>query len=103
VRRGYLGLAGANVPLLRRVVRHYALDGDRAVRVESLARDGPAARAGLEPGDLIVAFDGIRVGGIDDLHRLLGADRIGRRASVSVLRRGRRLELAVTAAERIPD
>jgi S1-C subfamily serine protease len=102
VRRGHLGLAGANVPLMRRLVRQHALDGDRAVRVESLARDGPAARAGLEPGDLIVAFDASRVGGIDDLHRLLGPDRIGRPATVSVLRHGRRLELAVTAAERVP-
>jgi S1-C subfamily serine protease len=103
VRRGYLGFAGANVPLLRRLVRHHALDGDRAVRVESVARDGPAAGAGLEPGDLIVAFDGARVSGIDDLHRLLGADRIGRRTTVSVLRRGQRLELAVIAAELPPE
>jgi S1-C subfamily serine protease len=102
VRRGYLGLAGANVPLMRRTVRQHALDGDRAVRVESLAPNGPAAHAGLEAGDLIVAFDGTRVGGIDDLHRLLGADRIGRQATVSVLRRGQRLELAVTTAERAP-
>ncbi len=103
VRRGYLGFAGANVPLGRRLVRHHALDGERAVRVETVERDGPAARAGLEAGDLIVAFDGARVGGIDDLHRLLGAERIGRSASLAVLRRGRRLELAVTAAERAPD
>jgi S1-C subfamily serine protease len=100
VRRGYLGFAGANVPLARRIVRHHDLPADRAVRVESLERGGPAARAGLETGDLIVAFDGKPVGGIDDLHRLLTADRIGRPATASVLRRARRLELAVTAAER---
>ena len=81
-------------------MRHHALEGERAVRVESVERDGPAARAGLEAGDLIVAFDGARIGGIDDLHRLLGAERIGQSASLAVLRRGRRLDLAVIAIER---
>jgi S1-C subfamily serine protease len=103
VRRGYLGFAGANVPLPRRTVRHHGLDADRAVRVESLARDGPAARAGLEAGDFVVAFDGRPVAGIDDLHRLLTAERIGRPTTIAVLRRGRRLELAVAAAERAAD
>jgi S1-C subfamily serine protease len=100
VRRGYLGFAGANVPLARRIVRHHGLASDRAVRVESLERGGPAARAGLEAGDLIVAYDGQPVGGIDDLHRLLTAERIGQAVTVSVLRRTRKLELAATAVER---
>ena len=65
-----------------------------------LERGGPAARAGVESGDLIVAYDGQPVGGIDDLHRLLTAERIGRPATIAVLRRTRKLELAVTAAER---
>jgi len=100
VRRGYLGFAGANVPVARRVVRHHDLAVERAVRVESLERGGPAARAGLEAGDLIVAYDRSPVAGIDDLHRLLTAERIGRPATVTVLRRTRKLELAVVAAER---
>jgi S1-C subfamily serine protease len=100
VRRGYLGFAGANVPVARRIVRHHELPLERAVRVESLERGGPAERAGLEAGDLIVAFDGQPVGGIDELHRLLTADRIGRPATLAVLRRARRLDLAVFAAER---
>ncbi len=70
------------------------------MRVESLERGGPAARAGLEAGDLIVGYDGSPVGGIDELHRLLTAERIGRPATLSVLRRTRKLELPVTATER---
>ena len=100
VRRGYLGFAGANVPVARRVVRHHELQTDRAVRVESLERGGPAARAGLEAGDLIVGYDGRPVGGIDELHRLLTAEQIGRPATLSILRRTRKLELPVTATER---
>jgi S1-C subfamily serine protease len=100
VRRGYLGLAGANVPLGRRTVRYHELAIDRAVRVQSVEPGGPAERAGLEPGDLIVAYDGAPVGGIDDLHRLLTAERIGRLTTVSVVRRMGRLELTIAAAER---
>jgi S1-C subfamily serine protease len=100
VRRGYLGFAGATVPLPRRVVRHYELAAERAVRVESLERGGPAARAGVEAGDLIVAYDGKPVGGIDDLQRLLTAERINLPVTMTVLRRSRKRDLTVAAAER---
>jgi S1-C subfamily serine protease len=100
VRRGYLGFAGANVPLGRRTVLFHELALERGVRVESCEPDGPAAAAGLESGDVIVAYDGAPVGGIDDLHRLLTAERIGKEARVTVLRRGRKLELTATASER---
>jgi S1-C subfamily serine protease len=100
VRRSFLGFAGANIALARRTVRHHALAAERAVRVESLEPGGPAERAGLEPGDVIVVYDGQPVQGIDDLHRLLTADRIGKSTRVSVLRRGRLLELPVAATER---
>src|SRR5215470_6046174 len=100
VRRGYLGFAGANIPLARRMVRHHGLESERAVRIESLEPGGPAIRAGLEPGDIIVAYDGQTVAGIDDLHRLLTAGRIGKPTTVSVLRRARKLDLEIAASER---
>jgi S1-C subfamily serine protease len=100
VRRGYLGFAGATVPLGRRTVLFHGLSLERGVRVESCEPGGPALIAGLEPGDVIVAYDGAPVGGIDDLHRLLTAERIGKEALVIVLRRGRKVELKATASER---
>ena len=100
VRRGYLGIAGATVPLSRRYARHFELDNTHAVRVESLESDGPAQRAGIEPGDLIVAFDAVAINGIDDVHRLLTADRIGRASRAVVIRRAQRIELDVRATER---
>jgi S1-C subfamily serine protease len=100
VRRGYLGLAGANQPLARRMARHFELDNARAVRVESLEKGGPASRAGVEAGDLIVAFANQPVNGIDDLHRLLTAERIGTESTLTLLRRTQKLELRVSPALR---
>jgi S1-C subfamily serine protease len=99
VRRGYLGIAGANVPLARRIARHFDLPNTFAVRVESLEDDGPARRAGMEQGDLIVGFDGETIDGIDGLHRLLDAERIGKTVPVTVIRRTQKLELRVTPTE----
>ena len=100
VRRGYLGLAGANLPLARRLARHFELDNARAVRVESVEKGGPASRAGVEAGDLIVRFAEQPVNGIDDLHRLLTGERIGAESPLTVVRRAQMLELRVTPSER---
>ena len=100
VRRGYLGLAGATVPLARRLARHFDLDNARAVRVESVEKSGPAAKAGVEPGDLIVRFAGQPVNGIDDLHRLLTGERIGGESELALLRGGRRLDVRLIPTER---
>lgn len=99
VRRASLGLGAQNLRLPRRYVRWFDLPSDAAVRVMEVAAGGPAARAGFESGDILVAFDGAPIDGIDALHRALNAEAIGRAASVSVLRRDRRLELRVTPDE----
>jgi S1-C subfamily serine protease len=99
VRRGYLGIAGANVPLARRMARHFGIDNAQVVRVESVERGGPALAAGLERGDLIIAFDGEPVNGIDNLHRLLTTERIGRIIALTVVRGTQKLEIGVTARE----
>jgi S1-C subfamily serine protease len=99
VRRGYLGIAGANMALARRTARHFELANARAVRVESVEAGGPAIRAGVETGDLIVAFDGLTVDGIDALHRLLTLERIGKPALMTVVRRTQKLDLQITPLE----
>lgn len=100
VRRGYLGIAGQNVPLLRRVTRFHRLDQASAVLVISLEADGPALAAGLRDGDLIVSFDGAGVENLDDLHRLLTEARIGTTARIGVLRGTGRIDLQVPVKER---
>ena len=99
VRRARLGLAGQNIVLPRRMVRHYGLERDGAVQAASVERGGPASRAGLEQGDIIVGFAGQPVAGFDDLHRLLTEEKLGSRVSITVLRRGQRLALDIHPEE----
>jgi S1-C subfamily serine protease len=99
VRRARLGIAGQNIVLPRRMVRHYSLERDGAVQAASVERDGPASRAGLEQGDIIVGFAGQPVAGFDDLHRLLTEEKLGESVPVKVLRRGRRLTLDIRPEE----
>lgn len=99
VRRSYLGLAGATQPVARRYARHFALRNSGGVRVESVEGAGPADRAGLVPGDVIVGLKGAVVNGIDDLHRLLGADLIGRAVDIAALRGTRFVTLSIEPAE----
>ncbi len=99
IARAFIGVAGQNVPLHRRVVRFHGLTHDSAILVVSLEADSPAQRAGLQEGDLIVALDGQAVAGIDDLHRILTDARVGAPATLTVLRGTAKLDLAIVPEE----
>jgi S1-C subfamily serine protease len=100
VRRGYLGLAGQSVPLLRRVTRFHRLSQSGGVLVTSLEPGAPAAKAGLREGDLIVRLDDQGVESLDDLHRLLTEARIGTQAELTVLREALLITASVKILER---
>jgi len=103
IRRGRIGVAGQTVPLLRLAQRALGIDAKSGVLVTGVEPDSPAARAGLASGDTIVEYEGSAVTGIDDLHRLLTADRIGVATSVVVLRGAERLQLPITSVESPPS
>ena len=71
ITRGYIGLAGQNVALHRRVVRYYDLPIESGVLAMSIEKGSPAERAGLREGDIIIAYGDKPVSSVDDLHRLL--------------------------------
>ena len=102
VRRCYIGMAGQNVPLPRRVVRFHELIRETGVRIQSTAPDGAARAAGLTSGDIIVAVDGIPVGDVDELHRLMTEERVGKAVPVTVLRLSQKLDIVVTPRESPP-
>jgi S1-C subfamily serine protease len=99
IRRGRIGVAGQNVPLLRLAQRALGIDAKSGVLVTGVEPDSPAARAGVTSGDIIIGFDGQIVSGIDDLHRLLVTERIGARTTIAVLRNADRLELPIVPEE----
>ena len=99
VRRSYIGVAGQNVPIPRAMARANQLAATSGVLVVSVESDSPAGAAGVRNGDVILAFAGEPVSGIDDLHRRLTDDRIGRPSPVTILRAGHRRLLTVVPAE----
>ena len=102
VRRCYIGVAGQSVPLPRRVVRFHELARETGVRVQSTAADGAARAAGMLSGDIIVAVDGVAVGDVDELHRLMTEERVGKPVPFTVLRLTQKLEITVTPRESAP-
>ncbi len=86
IRRGFIGVAGQNIPLPRRIVRFHRVAVETGILVVSVEPDSPAQRAGLQEGDVLLAFDGQPTSGIDDLHRLLTEARVGVASPVTILR-----------------
>jgi S1-C subfamily serine protease len=92
-------MAGQNVELPRRVARFHSLAVQSGVMIASVEPNSPAAAAGLRPGDVLVAFGGKPVAGIDDVQRMLTDDCVGIRTEIAVLRGTEKLSLEVTPAE----
>src|SRR6266404_5293001 len=99
VSRSYIGLAGQNVPLPRRTVRYYNLTVESGIFVISFENDSPARKGGLREGDIIIGFDDRPIAGIDDLHKLLTEERIGKKASLLVIRGTEKLAIEVRPEE----
>jgi S1-C subfamily serine protease len=100
VRRAFIGIAAQQtaIPPLRR--RAAGLRQDRGVMVGSVASESAAARAGLRPGDIIVALDEVTIAGADDLVRALTGEKIGRSCTFGALRGTERVTLTVVPEER---
>ena len=99
IRRSYVGVAGQNVPLRRRVVRFYDLPLETGVLVVSVEKNSPAERARLREGDLIIAFNSQPIGSVHDLHKVLVGEQIGVSSSLTVIRHTEKLEVPILPAE----
>lgn len=95
IRRSFIGFAGQHLPLHTQIFRFYNLPERMAILVISFEKNSPARRACLREGDLIVAFDGQPISGIDDLHKILTKEQIGRNVRLEVVRRNEKLNLMV--------
>jgi serine protease Do len=97
VRRAYLGVAGGERPLPPRVAER--LGRRSGVEVVEVVSGGAADRAGLRPEDLLVELDGVPLRSVDDLQRLMTAERIGRSIVAVVVRDGEDRTVRIVPSE----
>jgi S1-C subfamily serine protease len=102
VRRAYIGVSGQTAPIPRRHAVVAGVDNKMGALLAQIEPDGPAAKAGLLPGDVVIALDGVDVHGVDDLIRILDRDRIDRTIGIDVLRMGRLRAIEIHPIERKP-
>ncbi|HEY2487334.1 MAG TPA: trypsin-like peptidase domain-containing protein [Candidatus Binataceae bacterium] len=98
IERGYIGIAGANTALPRRLARFHRVASDSCVQVAAVESGSPAEKAGLKRNDLIVACGAMPIQGIDDLQRMLADEPVGASITITALRGVEKLVLEVTTA-----
>ncbi len=100
VRRGYIGITMNDVPIDETAREYYGLPDIYGVLVKGVAEDGPAARAGIQRGDVIREVDGAQVRDNKDLLSKISSRAPGDKVQLGVFRRGRTLDLSVALANR---
>ncbi|HAJ13628.1 MAG: DegQ family serine endoprotease [Hydrogenophaga sp.] len=101
VTRGRIGVRIDQVS--KEVAESIGLGQPRGALVRAVEPDSPAAKAGIEAGDIIIRFDGKEVEKSADLPRIVGNTRPGTRAAITVFRRGAKKDLSITVAELEPE
>jgi S1-C subfamily serine protease len=102
VRRAYIGVSGQSAPIPRRHAVLAGVENKMGALLTQIEQDGPAAQAGLVPGDVVIRLDGVDINGVDDLIRTLDRDRIDRGLEMEVLRMGRLRMIDIHPIERKP-
>jgi serine protease Do len=101
VTRGRIGVQIGQVS--KEVAESIGLGQPRGALVNGVEPNSPAAKAGLEPGDIILRFDGREIEKSSDLPRIVGNTRPGNRSSLTVFRRGSQRDLSISVAELEPE
>src|SRR5438270_370885 len=94
---GYLGIGGIEVTPER--MKALNLKEERGVEVSRVMEDGPAAKAGIKEGDVVLEFNGTPVQGTSQFQRLVSETPIGRPVKITVWRNGAAQTLTATIGE----
>jgi serine protease Do len=101
VTRGRIGVVIQ--PLTRELADGFGLKSPQGALVNSVEKGGPAEKAGIEAGDVILKFDGKPVTSSEDLPRMVGGTKPGSRATVQVWRNKATRDVQVTVAELVDN
>src|SRR5689334_562166 len=101
IERSYIGVAGQDVPIHPRIVRHYSLKAGTGAMAISVEPRSPAETAGLCERDVIIAFGKSSIAGVDDLHRLLTEVAPGEPIEMTVLRGTELVKLPIRPQPRL--
>jgi S1-C subfamily serine protease len=99
VRRGFLGISAQTVTLPPKWTNTLQLTTTGGIQILQVEPDGPAHNSELRNGDIIVQFEGKPIGSVDDLHKVLNENAIGRKSNIWVLRDGSLKSVAVIPGE----
>ena len=103
IAQGYLGVGLQSVRIPDSIARSLQLARGGGAIVVAVEPDSPADRGGVMIGDVLVALDGAHVTDVEDIHGLLGPEKVGARASLRVIRAGGLADVSVTVGERAND
>jgi len=101
VKRAYLGVVIQ--PVSHDLAKRFGVKAEQGVLVTDVQDETPAAKAGLKPGDVIVAFDGTEVNTPRELQGVVERAELGRSHAMEVIRDGRKGTLRVTVGQQPED
>jgi serine protease Do len=97
VTRGYLGVTIQTItPALAKALK---LQDQKGALVADVTPDSPAAKAGVQRGDVIVAYNGKEVADNHDLPAMVAGTPVGEQSTVTILRNGQKMQLAIKVGE----
>ena len=103
IARGYLGVGLQPVRVPESIARTLQLARTGGAIVVAVEPGSPADRSGVMIGDVLIGIDGAAVSDVEDVHGLLGPDKVGAQSSLRVIRAGALAEVSVTIGERTPS